>query len=99
MSKKPLDIIMESDGELFENITAAKNSAFSEGALTVKSKLLIALALDASHGSVNGVRTLAKKALDEGASKDEIMEALRVAYYISGVGCIYTAAQALDDIF
>jgi len=35
--------------------------------------------------------------MEAGATKEEITEALRVAQYLSGVGCVYTAAQALGD--
>jgi alkylhydroperoxidase/carboxymuconolactone decarboxylase family protein YurZ len=34
-----------------------------------------------------------------GATKEEIMETLRVAQYISGAGCVYTAAHAFKDLF
>jgi alkylhydroperoxidase/carboxymuconolactone decarboxylase family protein YurZ len=37
--------------------------------------------------------------LETGATKEEITEALRVAQYISGIGCVYTAAQALKELF
>jgi len=57
------------------------------------------MALDASHGTVQGVRALAQAAMRAGASKEEIVEALRVAQYISGVGSVYTAAHALKDLF
>jgi alkylhydroperoxidase/carboxymuconolactone decarboxylase family protein YurZ len=45
------------------------------------------------------VRALAQQALNAGATKEEIMEAIRVAEYICGVGCIYTAAGAFKDLF
>ena len=98
MNVNPLDIIKEHDGELFKNVTETKTMALEDGALAKKYKLLIALALDASHGTVDGVRSLAIQALDSGASKEEIMESIRVANFISGVGCVYTAANALRDI-
>jgi alkylhydroperoxidase/carboxymuconolactone decarboxylase family protein YurZ len=37
---------------------------------------------------------LTQAATRAGATKEEITEALRVAEYISGVGSVYTAAQA-----
>ena len=40
----------------------------------------------------------ASRAMKAGATKEEIMETLRVAQYISGVGSAYTAAQALKEI-
>lgn len=78
---------------------AAETLTFQDGALSRKNKLIIALALDAAHGAANGVKSLAKQALVAGATKEEIMDALRVTYFISGVGSIYTAAQGLNEIF
>jgi alkylhydroperoxidase/carboxymuconolactone decarboxylase family protein YurZ len=98
MNVNPLDIIKEHDGELFKNVAGTKAMALEDGALSKKYKLLIALALDASHGTVNGVRSLAMQALASGATKEEIMESIRVANFISGVGCVYIAAEALKDI-
>lgn len=99
MSKNPLDIIKKNDEELFNSISSTRELAFKDGALSAKNKLLIAIALDAAHGAVNGVKSLAIQALNAGASKEEIMDALRVSYFISGVGSIYTAAQGLNDVF
>ena len=98
MNKNPLDIIKEHDNEFFNNVENSKTMALEDGTLAKKYKLLIALALDASHGTVNGVRSLAMQALANGATKEEIMESIRVANFISGVGCVYTAAEALRDI-
>jgi alkylhydroperoxidase/carboxymuconolactone decarboxylase family protein YurZ len=44
------------------------------------------------------VKALAQAAIQAGATKKEIGEALRVAQYVSGVGTVYTAAQALKDL-
>ncbi len=99
MNQNPLEFIKENDKELFNNIGASRNLAFQDGPLSLKNKLLIALALDAAHGATNGVKSLAKQALDARATKAEIMDTLRVAYFITGVGSIYTAAQALNEIF
>lgn len=99
MDKNPLELIKEIDDELFNNILSSRQLAFGDGALSSKNKILIALALDAAHGAVNGVKSLAKQAIDAGATREEIIDALRVVYFISGVGSIYTAAQALSDIW
>jgi len=56
------------------------------------------MALDASHGAVQGVKALAQEARQAGATKEEITEALRVAQYVSGVGSIYTASPALREL-
>lgn len=99
MNQNPLEFIKENDKELFNSIGVNRNLAFQDGPLSLKNKLLIALALDAAHGAANGVKSLAKQALDAGATKAEIMDALRVVYFITGVGSIYTAVQGLHEIF
>jgi alkylhydroperoxidase/carboxymuconolactone decarboxylase family protein YurZ len=68
-------------------------------ALPRKFKLLIAMALDESHGTVQGVKALAQVALEAGATREEIKEVLRVAHYTSGAGSVYTAAHYLKELF
>jgi AhpD family alkylhydroperoxidase len=99
MNANPLDIIKKSGSDLFENISKTREMTLEDGALSKKNKLLIALALDAANGAVNGVKSLASQAMQNGATKEEIMEAVRVANYVSGAGSVYTAANALKDIF
>ena len=99
MAENPLKIIEKLDLELFENAEASQTLALSDGVLPRKVKLLMAMALDASHGTVEGVKALTLQAMKAGATKEEIMETLRVAQYISGVGCVYTAAHAFKDLF
>jgi alkylhydroperoxidase/carboxymuconolactone decarboxylase family protein YurZ len=97
MNEHPLKMLEKCDAELLEQVQEGGAFALSEGALPEKIKLLIALALDASHGAVGGVKALAKEAMDAGATKDEILEAVRVANFVCGVGSVYTAANALKD--
>jgi alkylhydroperoxidase/carboxymuconolactone decarboxylase family protein YurZ len=99
MAEHPLKIIERLDLELFKNVEATQTLALADGALPKKVKLLMAMALDASHGTVEGVKSLTQQAMRVGATREEIMETLRVAQYISGVGCIYVAAHAFKEIF
>jgi alkylhydroperoxidase/carboxymuconolactone decarboxylase family protein YurZ len=99
MAEHPLKIVEKLDLELLKNVETTQTLALGDGALPRKVKLLMAMALDASHGTVEGVKSLTQQAMKAGATKEEIMETLRVAQYISGVGCVYTAAHALKDIF
>jgi alkylhydroperoxidase/carboxymuconolactone decarboxylase family protein YurZ len=99
MAEHPLKIVEMLDPELSKLIEQTRELALADGALPRKFKLLIAMALDAAHGAVQGVKALAQAALDAGATKEEITEALRVAQYVSGVGSVYTAAQALRELF
>jgi alkylhydroperoxidase/carboxymuconolactone decarboxylase family protein YurZ len=95
-TEHPLKIYEKLDPDLLKHIENSRDFVFVDGALPKKFKLLIAMAFDASDGAVNGVKSLA---LEAGATKEEITEALRVAQYISGIGCVYTAAQALKELF
>jgi alkylhydroperoxidase/carboxymuconolactone decarboxylase family protein YurZ len=99
MAENPLKMIEKLDLELFKNVETAQTLALGDGALSRKVKLLMAMALDASHGAVEGVKSLTQQAMKAGATKEEIMETVRVAQYISGVGCVYTAAHAFKEIF
>lgn len=98
MSDSPLKILGKISPELLTELERDRGQAFAEGALPSKTKYLIALALDASHGAIHGVTSLGKAAIAAGASRDEIIEAIRVAYFIGGVGCAYTAARGLKDV-
>ncbi|WP_319562904.1 carboxymuconolactone decarboxylase family protein [Marispirochaeta sp.] len=98
MSFNPLQPIEKNDKDLYAYIESGRSLSLEAGALGRMEKLLIAMALDAAHGAVNGVKSLAMQAMDEGASKAQVMEALRVAAYISGVGSVYTAAAGLQDV-
>lgn len=99
MAEHLLKIFEETDPEFFKLIQNTNALALTDGALPRKFKLLIAMALDASHGTVEGVKSLTQQAMKAGATREEIMETLRVAQYISGVGCVYTAARAFKDLF
>jgi len=99
MAEHPLKIFETIDPELLKLVQNTNALAIAEGALPIKFKLLIAMALDASLGAAEGVRSLAEQALKAGATREEIAEAIRVAQYICGVGSVYTAARAFKDLF
>jgi alkylhydroperoxidase/carboxymuconolactone decarboxylase family protein YurZ len=48
------------------------------------------------HVASDGVQSLDREAMRARATKEEIAEALRVAQYICGVGCVYTAARGTE---
>jgi alkylhydroperoxidase/carboxymuconolactone decarboxylase family protein YurZ len=94
----PLKIFEELDPELLKVVQDTGEFALADGALPRKFKLLIAMALDAAHGAVGGVQALAQQAMQAGATKAEVAEALRVSQYVCGVGSVYIAGHALKDI-
>ncbi len=99
MAERPLQIFEKTDPQLFKLIESSGELALSDGALPRKYKFLIAMALDAAHGATGGVRSLAQRAMQAGATNEEVSEALRVVYYINGVGSIHTAAPAVKELF
>ena len=99
MPEHPLKIFEKIDPELRKSIQNSNEFTFADGALPRKVKLLIAMALDAAHGTSDGVKSLAGQAMEAGATREEVMEALRVTNYISGVGAVYTAARAFKELF
>jgi alkylhydroperoxidase/carboxymuconolactone decarboxylase family protein YurZ len=97
VTEQPLKVFEKIDPALLRLVEDTSEFAFADGALPRKFKLLIAMALDAAHGAVGGVQALARQAIEAGATKAEMAEALRVAQYVSGVGSVYTAAHALKE--
>ncbi|MDQ1255250.1 MAG: hypothetical protein QG646_4529 [Euryarchaeota archaeon] len=98
MSENPLQVIKNEDPELVNLLDNSHELAFAEGGIPLKYKFLIAMSLDAANGAVEGMKVLAMQAMQAGATKEEVMQAVRITNYIFGVGSVYTAARALNDI-
>lgn len=67
---------------------------YRPGALDVKTKLLVALALDIAAGAEEGVRTLAARARAAGATDAEILDVAQICYSVGGLQRLSTAARA-----
>jgi len=98
MAEHPLKVFEKLDPKLFDLVRNTNAFAVADGALPRKIKFLIAMALDAAHGATEGVKALAEQAMKAGATPEEIVETIRVAQYISGVGSVYVAARALKEL-
>lgn len=96
-NKHPLSTLAKLDESLFSSIMDNYSTTYEAGALSVKEKVLIALAIDTSKGAVGGVRSLVRMAKEHNASDAEIADVFRVVYQLCGVGSMYTAAMALSD--
>ncbi len=99
MDKHPLEPIKKLNPEFLGFVEQSRARTFADGALNAKTKYLIAMVLDATHGAVGGVTSLARQAIEHGAGKEEILEAIQVANFISGVGSLYTASFGLAEVF
>jgi alkylhydroperoxidase/carboxymuconolactone decarboxylase family protein YurZ len=93
-----LEVIGRLDEELLEKYKGVESIAFSDGEIPLKYKYLMAMAIDGVKGAVEGVRVLAKHAVDNGASLNEVSEAIRVAVYIGGASALYTIANGLREM-
>lgn len=98
MTENPLQVIVDQDPELFALLESTRELAFAESGIPLKYKFLLAMALDAANGAANGVKFLAIQAMQAGATKEEVMQAIRITQYIFGVGSVYTASEALKDV-
>ena len=98
MAEHPLSTLEKLDPRLMNHLKETNDLIYAPGALPKKFKLLMAMAFDAAYGADQGVKALANAAMKEGATKEEIAEALRVAYHLSGVGTLYTASNGLKDL-
>ena len=99
MSADPLATYRKLDPKIVKEYESTERLVYTDGALPVKVKLLIAMALDAVYGDTAGVVALARRAMKAGANRDEVMEALRVTYANGGAHVLYETAAALGDIF
>ena len=99
MPDHPLATKRKLDPDFMKHIDNTDALVYADGALPRRFKLLIAMAFDAAHGASSGVQALARAAMKEGATSEEIAEALRVAYHLAGVGALYTGSIGLSDLF
>src|SRR4030067_1512934 len=98
MPEHPLKTLGKRDPKLARLIEETQQLAMSDGALPKKFKILIAMSLDAAHGVNDGVNSLARAAMQAGATKEEIAEALRVVQFVCGSGRVFPASQALSGL-
>ena len=72
-----------------------QEALYTDGALDIKTKLLIAFALDAARGLEEGMRLLAERAREAGATEAELVEVVRVVYSVGGLQNLSMAVRAL----
>jgi alkylhydroperoxidase/carboxymuconolactone decarboxylase family protein YurZ len=57
------------------------------------------MAIDVKHGALQGATALGRRALKLGATKEEIIEIVRVSYYVGCNRALFTSAQVLRNLF
>ena len=79
-----LELISKQQPEVIAALYRLKGTVFKEGALSVKEKELIAVAITALLRCDECLMVHAGKAVEAGATKDELRESLLVAMYLAG---------------
>jgi alkylhydroperoxidase/carboxymuconolactone decarboxylase family protein YurZ len=83
MTEPPLKIYEKIDPELLKHVENSGEFAFNDGALPRRYKLLIGMAFDASFGTVQDVKSLARQAIEAGATPEAPKSDLVYLRYIS----------------
>jgi len=85
------------DPELLAHMQALQRFAASDGALPARIKTLMSMLGDAILGHAEGVRAIAARAREQGASEQEIAETVRMAFLIAGMPGLVTGTYAFRD--
>ena len=83
------------DSDLHKVVKSKHDLIMQPGALDMKTKLLILLAVDAYAGS-NGVKPISDLARNMGLTDDELREALQISYYIAGSRVLHASSPAFE---
>lgn len=79
-----LVMLNEKDPEALRSLYAYRRVIFKDGALSAKEKELIALALSCTLKCEKCLTHHAEEAKKQGATEEEILEAIEVAMYMTG---------------
>ena len=82
-------------GEVMRGFSAIAQAALKPGALDVKTKELIALAVSVAVRCDDCIAFHAKAAVERGATREEILEALGMAIYMGAGPSVMYASHAL----
>lgn len=88
------DIVEKNDPDFVKYLEADLGFIMRDGAIPAKYKILMTMVIDALLAHDAGVASIAKRARANGASEDEIKEAVRVAYLYGGTPALVSALNA-----
>ena len=81
--------------------TAFRDEVYKDGALSLKFKRLIALGIALRAGCTRCIISQTKQAVEAGATKDEVLEAVSVAIAMGGtpaVGWLWRVVKLLEEL-
>lgn len=91
------DILSEHSPDLAELLRQDSQFMAAESALPAWIKYLMAMQMDAIFNKPAGVKFYGKKALELGASKAQVVEAIQLVRMFAGRPAMVNAAEALRD--
>ncbi|WP_114392185.1 carboxymuconolactone decarboxylase family protein [Oleisolibacter albus] len=83
-------------GDVMKGFSALAQAALKPNALDTKTKELIALAIAVATRCDGCIAFHAKAAVEQGASRDEVMETMGMAVYMGAGPSVMYAAQAVE---
>ena len=86
------------DPEMFDLVMKFENHIWDDGAISKKTKKLIAIAIAAALRDQHAVRAQLAGAANLGVTKKEIEEALRVTFLLSGMPAYVYGKAQLDEV-
>lgn len=96
--KKWIDILAENSEEMTKLIQEDHEFLEKKTALDPITKHLFSMALDAVYNKPNGVKGYAKKAYELGATKEQIIEVIKILRIFAGRPVMITAIEGLREI-
>lgn len=90
--------IAEGNSDLAEKFFAYYGAVFAEGALSIREKALIALAVAHTVQCPYCIDAYSKECLQQGADLDQMTEAVHVATAIRGGASLIHGLQMLDQV-
>ena len=81
--------------------TAFRDEVYKDGALSLKVKRLIALGIALRAGCTGCIIAQTKRAVEAGATKDEVLEAVSVAIAMGGtpaIGWLWRVVKLLEEL-
>jgi 4-carboxymuconolactone decarboxylase len=90
--------LAEKDADMYHMIMRIENHVWGDGALTRQTKKLIAIAIAAALRDPHAVRAQLAGAPKLGIKKEEVEEALRVTFLLSGMPAYVYGKAAMEEI-
>jgi alkylhydroperoxidase/carboxymuconolactone decarboxylase family protein YurZ len=90
--------LTENDPEMFNMVMKFEEFIWDDGALSRKTKKLIAISIAAALRDQHAVRAQLSGAANLGVTKEEVDEALRVTFLLSGMPAYVYGKAQLDEV-